>query len=154
MGVSETRPARRRPLSPTRDPVLLITIGVGGALGTLTRASLSGAFPHPPGAWPWATFTINIVGALVLSFLLEALGRRGPDVGVRRLVRLGGGTGFLGGFTTYSTFAVETVTTLSTAPVIGVGYLSATVIGGPLAAVGGYALARRFVPSVRKEEVA
>lgn len=122
-------------------------------MGTLIRAALSAVFPHEVGTWPWATFTINLVGAFVLSFLLEALGRRGPDTGVRRLIRLGAGTGVLGGFTTYSTFAVESVQTLAVAPVIGLGYMTATVVCGPLLAAGGYLLARRLVATARRESV-
>ena len=58
--------------------------------------------------WPAATFSVNVVGALLLGVLIEALSRRGPDVGVRQRLRLFLGTGFLGAFTTYSTLAVDT----------------------------------------------
>lgn len=86
---------------------LALLVTVGSAFGTLLRSSISGWFPHGPGEWPWATFAINIVGSFVLGLLLETLARRGPDAGRRRMVRLGVGTGVLGGFTTYSTFVVE-----------------------------------------------
>ncbi|WP_051208353.1 fluoride efflux transporter FluC [Propionicicella superfundia] len=145
MGVSRSR---LRP--PHRDLLPLLGIGLGGALGTVTRAELSRLWPVSPGDFPWTTFVINLTGAVVLSFLLEALGRRGPDSGRRRLIRLTVGTGLIGGYTTYSTFAVETVQALAVAPLVGVCYLVASVVGGPLAAVLGYLAARRLVPLAGK----
>nr|WP_181445448.1 CrcB family protein [Flexivirga caeni] len=91
-----------------RDPALLGTVFVGGAIGTAIRSLLEDAFTVPKDSWPWTTFAINVVGAFVLGFLLEGLVRSGMDTGYRRLARLGIGTGVLGGFTTYSTFMVET----------------------------------------------
>ncbi len=82
-------------------------VGAGAAVGTLLRALIEGAFPPEPGQWPWATFWINIVGSFVLGFLLEFLTLGGEDTGWRRTVRLGIGTGVIGGFTTYSTFVLE-----------------------------------------------
>ena len=54
------------------------------------------------GGVPVATFGINVVGAFLLSVLLELLAKHGLDIGWSRRVRLGVGTGALGGFTTYS----------------------------------------------------
>lgn len=87
---------------------MLLLIGVGGAVGTTVRSQLETAFPTGAGAWPWTTFWINVSGALVLGALLETLAVLGPDQGWRRLTRLGVGTGVLGGYTTYSSFVVET----------------------------------------------
>lgn len=84
-----------------------LLVAVGSSLGTLARASIELAVPTPPGAWPWATFGINLVGSLLLGLLLEVLSRTGEDRGWRRTVRLGVGTGVIGGFTTYSTLIVE-----------------------------------------------
>jgi CrcB protein len=87
----------------------ILLVFVGGSLGTAARYLLSVVIPSWHGI-PLPTLAVNIVGAFVLGFLLEALVRRGPDEGIRRDVRLLVGTGVLGGFTTYSTFAVEGVT--------------------------------------------
>ena len=81
---------------------------LGGMLGTTARAHLEESFAAPAGSWPWATFGINMVGSFVLGLLLEVLARTGADEGWRRAVRVGVGTGVIGGFTTYSTFIVET----------------------------------------------
>lgn len=92
----------------SRRAGILLLIGLGGAAGTTVRASLETAFPAAIGAWPWATFCINVTGAFILALLLETLAVLGPDDGWRRRVRLGVGTGVLGGYTTYSSFMVET----------------------------------------------
>ncbi|MFC6706335.1 fluoride efflux transporter FluC [Flexivirga alba] len=122
-----------------RNPFLLGTVFVGGACGTAIRSLLEDAFSRPTGSWPWITFAINVIGAFVLGFLLEALVRSGEDSGGRRLARLGVGTGLLGGFTTYSTFMVET--TKLPWPV-AVGYAVTSVVVGALAAWAGIRAAR------------
>ena len=94
-----------RPLH-LRPQALGLVLG-GGMAGTAMRLWFEESV-HPWGAWPAATFLVNVVGAFVLGFLLEALARRGPDVGWRLRTRLLVGTGFLGAFTTYSSLAVET----------------------------------------------
>ena len=86
---------------------LALLVGCGSAVGTLLRAGIGATVPHGPGEWHWATFAINLVGSFVLGLLLEFLARTGPDTGWRRMVRVGVGTGVIGGFTTYSTFVVE-----------------------------------------------
>ena len=117
----------------------------GGALGTSIRAALEAAFPAQPGGWPGSTFLINVSGAFLLGLLLETLSRRGPDVGARRLVRLGLGTGVMGGYTTYSTFTLETVRLIgSGAMLAGIGYALGSVLIGLAAALAGSRLAIRL----------
>ena len=122
--------------------VRLLVIVVGGAVGTCLRSLVEDAVPAAPTGWPWATFLINVSGALLLGVLLETLVHRGPDEGPRRLVRLGLGTGVLGGWTTYSTFAVEVAQrTSTTTPFLGPAYAVATVLLGGVAAAVGFRLA-------------
>lgn len=117
-------------------------VAAGAVPGTAARYGLSLHWPTSTGGWPWATFTVNLSGALVLGFLLEALARRGPDVGRRRRLRLALGTGFLGAFTTYSSLATEAdLLVHAAAPALAVGYGLVSVVGGVLAALGGVALA-------------
>ena len=124
--------------SPIRPPGTLRwvpLIMLGGALGTAARAALETLFPPAPAALPWTTLTINLIGALVLGVLLEALSAAGPDRGVRRAMRLILGTGILGGFTTYSTFMVETADRLRSGhALLAIAYLVGSVIAGLLAA--------------------
>ena len=130
-----------------RDHALLPLIVLGGSLGTCGRALQEGAFPPSPGGWPWATFGANLAGALLLGLLLEALARTGPDTGWRRRARLTVGTGLLGGYTTYSTFAVEVSQLSREAPyLLGAAYAVTSVLLGLAAAAAGFAIARRFTP--------
>ena len=121
-------------------------VAAGGTLGVLVRALLVQALPTPPGAWPWTTFAINLVGSFVLGALLAFLTRDGgvADQGVRRRVRLGVGTGVLGGFTTYSTFALEVEQLVAGGHAgAGVAYALVSVVVGVAAAGAGLALGGR-----------
>lgn len=145
MGVSDhaafgVRRRGRRARPAHRRPELLALVAVGGTAGTATRVALEQLFAAPPGRWPWATFGINLTGAFLLGLLLECLARRGPDMGWRRITRLAAGTGFLGGYTTYSSFAVET---LHLSLPLAATYAAATTVLGGLAAWAGYRVARR-----------
>ncbi|WP_326959457.1 MULTISPECIES: fluoride efflux transporter FluC [unclassified Arthrobacter] len=110
---------------------------VGGGAGVLSRYGLDETVPSSSG-WPLATLLINLSGAWALGGLLEALHRRGPDIGIRRSLRLLLGTGFLGGFTTYSALALQSVLLLalednSSATL----YLALSLFGGALASWAG-----------------
>lgn len=110
---------------------------VGGALGTAARVGVS-QLVDPVGPVPVATVAINVVGAFVLGWLLERLARSGSDDGWRRDVRLGIGTGLLGGFTTYSALATDTATLLADGhPASALGYAVGTLVLGLLAALAG-----------------
>lgn len=111
---------------------------VGGALGTATREGLSLA--RPDSGFPTTIFLINVTGAFALGLLLELLVRRGSDSGRRRTARLLLGTGFLGGYTTYSTFAVGATQLMRHAdPGTGLAYAIATVLVGAIATTAGIA---------------
>ena len=133
-----------------REHLRLVTLVlVGGTLGTALRAWLEGAFA-PPTGWPWATFGINLVGSFVLGLLLERLVRGGPDDGWRRSVRLGCGTGILGGFTTYSTFVLEVERLASDGETaVAVAYPLVSVVLGVALAVAGMTVATRLTSSRR-----
>ncbi|QTE30827.1 fluoride efflux transporter FluC [Pengzhenrongella sicca] len=126
---------------PHLRPGLVALVAAGGAVGTSARYGLALALPHD-GGWPVATFVANLFGAFLLGALLEALLRRGAEsVGGRR-ARLGLGTGVLGGFTTFSSLALETDRLVAGgAAVTGVTYALATVVGGVLTCLAGVALA-------------
>ena len=124
--------------------VLLGLVFVGGVCGTWVRAELSNRFPVAADAWPWTTFWINVSGALVLGVLLGLLARLGDDSGWRRRVRLGLGTGVLGGYTTYSTFAVEVVEQQrDSLLLLSTGYALASLVCGVLAAAIGLRVTAR-----------
>ena len=117
---------------------------VGGAIGTVVRYLLLLAVPDG-GGMPWPVLAINVVGAFALGWLLEFLARAGPDAGRRRAVRLFAGTGILGGFTTYSTFAVGADGLFAAdAPWAGIGYAVATIVVGAAASIAGIVVAARL----------
>ncbi|MHA7153595.1 fluoride efflux transporter FluC [Arthrobacter sp. TMN-50] len=126
---------------PHLRPTLIVLVFVGGMGGTLSRFWLDEFLPAPQG-WPLPTLLINLSGSFLLGLLLEALLRTGPDRGRRRMVRLLGGTGFLGGFTTYSTFAAEAIG-LGTEGIYwsAAGYVVTSLVGGILLSFAGIALA-------------
>lgn len=120
---------------PHRQWQFLVLVAAGGAIGSAARAAIALAFPDT--VFPAATLTVNLLGAFGLGMLLEALSRFGDDTGRRRVLRLAGGTGFFGGFTTYSTFALETARLVDSALGIAVGYALMTVVIGTVATVLG-----------------
>jgi CrcB protein len=113
-------------------------VALGGALGSMARYAMATALPWLPGRWPLATMSVNLIGSLLIGILSVALGLRvgGPD-----LARLFWLTGVLGGFTTYSAFALETTLMVeSGASLRALGYLLVTVIGCFAAALAGRVL--------------
>ena len=136
------------------DPRWLAVIFLGAASGTTARSLLEGAWPATPGAFPWTTFSINVCGSLLLGMLLEAIAESGRDAGWRRGLRLGVGTGVLGGFTTYSTFSVETVLLLRSGHwLLATGYALASVVTGVGAAMLGVRLVRWTTRGLRRATV-
>ena len=106
---------------------------IGGSLGTVAREALSLAMP-PVNGIPYTIFGINVLGAFLLGVLLQGLSRREPDLGRRRTLRLLLGTGFLGGFTTYSALATDSAALIGNgASGAGVAYALATVLAGAVA---------------------
>lgn len=124
---------------------------LGGTLGTALREALGLLLPAGLAAGarlPLTTVGINLLGALLLGLLLEALVRRGHDAGGRRTARLLLGTGLLGGFTTYSALAADSALMLQGGHIpLAVAYALGTVLLGGLATwlgiVLGAALHRR-----------
>ncbi|QHC60909.1 fluoride efflux transporter CrcB [Rathayibacter sp. VKM Ac-2760] len=124
-------------------PGAILLVAAGGAAGTAARYATVLVLP-PLGVVPVATIAVNLVGAFLLGLLLAGLARRGPDEGRRRTLRLLLGTGVLGGFTTYSTFSLDTVALIEggrwSETVL---YLAITLVLGTAAAALGIVLAGR-----------
>ena len=116
-------------------------VAAGGAAGTGLRYLITQLVPRWAGV-PIATFGINVVGAFLLGLLLESLADHSSDVGWSRRMRLGLGTGGLGGFTTYSALATETVALAAAHPGRAAAYALGTVIIGAAASIAGILLAR------------
>ncbi len=132
----------RQPRRRSGDVALLLAVSLGGAAGAGTRYLLGLALPQQAGTFPATTFGINVVGSALIGILMVLV----TDVWTRRrLVRPFLGTGFLGGFTTFSTFAVDIETLLGnghTGPAIV--YLVATPVAAVLAVWATAAATRRM----------
>lgn len=123
---------------------LVLVVAVGGALGTGARLAVSGLVPTTASGFPTATLVENVVGAFLLGLLLEVLLRRDDDSAGARLVRLGVGTGALGGFTTFSSLAIELERLLADGALAVAGaYAVASLALGLLACLAGVALGAR-----------
>ena len=106
---------------------------VGGALGVLARAAILAGVEAS--VVPWVTLAINAGGSLLLGVVVGSLDDRHPDA------RAFLGTGVLGGFTTYSAFAVET-TLWATPPWLAGGLAAASIVSGAAGALTGLVLGR------------
>ena len=112
-----------------------VLAALGGALGALGRWGVAVALPAERGTWPWATLVVNLAGCLLIGVLLAVLASRRPE---DERLRVFVGAGVLGGFTTFSTFAVEFAALLRAGmPVLAVGYVAASVVGGVVAVAVG-----------------
>ncbi|NQT51918.1 fluoride efflux transporter CrcB [bacterium] len=84
----------------------LVGIGVAGALGSLARYGLAGAVHRAVrGPLPWGTAVVNVLGCFVAGALWAAFQDRAGISGEMRAIIL---IGFMGGFTTFSTYMLET----------------------------------------------
>ncbi|ACZ32281.1 Camphor resistance CrcB protein [Xylanimonas cellulosilytica DSM 15894] len=140
--------------SPHRDPRLLGLVALGGAVGSVLRYAVALALPPTTSGWPLGTLVVNVIGAGALGFLLAALARRGPETQRLQRLRLTLGTGLLGGFTTWSSFALETERLLHDgAALVAAGYVSASLVVGTLAAVVGILLGQRLPDSTEARRI-
>ncbi|SMF45330.1 fluoride efflux transporter CrcB [Streptomyces sp. Amel2xC10] len=123
--------AARRPPGTGRLPVVAV-VAVGGALGAVARYAASLWWPTATGGFPWTIFWVNVVGCAVIGVFLVVITE---FLQVHRLVRPFFGTGVLGGFTTFSTYAVDIERLFHAGrPGTALAYLAATLCAA-LAAV-------------------
>ena len=131
-------PARRRTSRVQLD--VLAAIAAGGALGAPARFEVAQIIHVAKDTFPWATFWTNVSGSFVLGFLLILVIERFPPT---RYLRPFFATGFLGAFTTFSTFAVETDLLIKDGhALLGVVYALGSLMIGFVAVWAGILLAR------------
>jgi CrcB protein len=120
---------------------VLAVIGLGGGLGAIARYGVGVLLPTRPGQFPWGTFAINVSGCLLIGVLMVLI----TEVwAAHRLVRPFIGVGFLGGFTTFSTYAVEIRALLQPGTVaVAFSYLAGTLLGAMLAVIAGVWVTRK-----------
>lgn len=136
-------PAPRRPhLLRGQGPVLAV-VALGGALGASARYGASLLWPTADASFPWTTFAVNAVGCAVIGVFMVVI----TDVwAAHRLVRPFFGTGVLGGFTTFSTYASDIERLVGEGRArTGLAYLALTVIVALASVWSAATLTRRAV---------
>jgi CrcB protein len=119
---------------------VLAAIAAGGALGGVARYEINLAHPAQAGGFPWATWTINVSGSLLLAVIVTLVVERWPRT---RYLRPFLGVGFCGGYTTWSTAMTESVLLVRDHHTpTAIAYLTASLAAGLAATVGGIWLAR------------
>jgi fluoride exporter len=105
---------------------LLLLASIGGAIGAGARYLVSVGFVRWwPVEFPWATLTVNVVGCLLMGVLVAVFLRHWPEASGLRIFLT---TGILGGFTTFSAFAMEFVALMERGePVTAALYVAGSV---------------------------
>ena len=122
---------------------ILLVIAVGGALGSLGRWAVTATVPHATGDVPWATVIENVTGAFALGVLMVFVLDVWPS---RRYLRPFLGIGVLGGYTTFSTYMLDTRTLLADGHALtAFAYLFGSLLLGLVAVAAGVVIARLLV---------
>ena len=118
----------------------IVWVALGGALGSVARYLASGLVQAWAGPdWPWGILLVNIVGCLGMGVVMGV----SEESGLSPTVRVALATGVLGGFTTFSAFAGDTLLLLEEGRyVAALANVAANVVLGLLAATAGVALSR------------
>ncbi|MFJ6380065.1 fluoride efflux transporter CrcB [Kitasatospora sp. NPDC092039] len=136
-------PARGRPPVLRGQGPAVAVVAAGGAIGATARYAAGLGWQTGPTAFPWTTLLVNVAGCAVIGVFLVVLteGRQAHP-----LVRPFFGTGVLGGFTTFSTYAVDVRRLLESGrPGPAVAYLGLTLLGALLAVWAAAGLTRRLI---------
>ena len=121
----------------------LFVVGLGGALGAIARYLATDWIRQWLGdAFPWGTMAVNVLGSFALGFVFVWLQSIAPSTQLRQFVAIG----FLGSFTTFSTFSYETVALARAGEAWRAGgYAMGSMMVGVLAVLAGAALATTLV---------
>jgi fluoride exporter len=108
VNVGSVRSPRAFPSGDRSQPRVSIQLAVvgGGVVGALARTALERELPADAHGWPWATFAVNVVGTLLLGYLVTRLQERLPPSTFPRPFLA---TGVCGALTTFSTLQIELV---------------------------------------------
>ncbi len=120
-----------------------LAVALGGSLGAMSRYGLALVLPHAPGRFPWATFTVNVIGSLLLAVaFVWIVEKSGLPLIWRHLIMVG----FLGAFTTFSTFSMESLALLHSGHIkLAVIYIVSSVVVCIAAAAVGYSLSHKVI---------
>ncbi|HEX2307822.1 MAG TPA: CrcB family protein [Jatrophihabitantaceae bacterium] len=128
---------------PALRPDVIVAVFIGGCLGGWARYAITTTWPANADRFPWATFYVNVAGAVILGLVIAA-----ASVLSSRYVRPLLGTGFCGAFTTFSAVVVTTDQLFAhRRQGVAVAYLAASTLAGLAAAALGLVLGRTLVSS-------
>ncbi|MEV0749646.1 fluoride efflux transporter CrcB [Streptomyces sp. NBC_01220] len=123
-------------------PVVAV-VALGGAAGASARYGAALLWPTATGGFPWTTLVVNVVGCAVIGVFMVVISEAWTP---HRLVRPFFGTGVLGGFTTFSTYAVDIERLVDSGRArTGLVYLAVTLLAALAAVCGGVWLTRRVL---------
>ncbi|MGW1990884.1 fluoride efflux transporter FluC [Embleya sp. NPDC001921] len=123
---------------------ILAAIATGGVIGACARYGATLIWPTAPGTFPWTTFWINVTGSALMGVLMVLITERAT---AHPLVRPFLGTGVLGGYTTFSTYAVDARHLIDSGRAgVASAYLAATLAAALFALWGAAGLTRRLAP--------
>jgi fluoride exporter len=126
----------------TFNNVNIMAVGIGGALGAITRFYVGTiVVKYFPYELPLATLIVNILGSFLIGLLVGLFLTLTPPDYLKGLLI----TGFLGALTTYSTFAIESFMLLNNHLLYGALNIILNVTGTIFAAMAGYKLITNFV---------
>ena len=122
----------------------ILLVALGGAAGSVARYLLSKAIQDTAAtAFPWGTMAVNVAGCLLIGLLYGLASGNGTRLGADLKLMLT--VGFCGGFTTFSTFANESLTLAKTGDaLLSAAYIGSSVALGMLAVMAGAQLAKAF----------
>ena len=122
----------------------ILLVALGGAAGSVARYLLSKAIQDTAAtAFPWGTMAVNVAGCLLIGLLYGLASGDGARLGADLKLMLT--VGFCGGFTTFSTFANESLTLAKSGDaLLSAAYIGSSVALGVLAVAAGAQLAKAF----------
>jgi len=143
-----TAPPVRRPPVWRGQGRAVAAVALGGGTGATVRYAAGLLWPTPTGGFPWTTLWINVVGCAVIGVFMTLLAEVWAP---HPLIRPFFGTGVLGGFTTFSTYAVDIERLLDAGrPRTGLAYLAATLFAALAAVWLAAAATHRLLSSTRR----